>query len=128
MRAFRQIEVLRIPLPFVLQDPQRLVERQQLPVQALFEDNSPFQDFGLHARERFAAVRTDRITGSNPGQCDQGCRANNNAYPAHLAQRTTAGHLEAERLGAPVAPGGRFWLITASISAAARPGDAATAA
>ena len=81
----------RIALPFVFQDAQCLVERQQLTAQLLLECQRFAEHLRLNARLRLGAVCADGVTRTEPGQRDQhqrrddDCSAANPANPVALS-------------------------------------------
>src|SRR5262245_19825260 len=74
-------------LPLVFQEAQRLVERQQLATQLLFEALGCGEQLGLHARSGLATVHKHRITRADPGQRGKQQSGNDDNDPAETANR-----------------------------------------
>ena len=84
--ARRKIEMLRIALPLVFQDAQRLVERQQLAAQLFLERQRGREHLGLYARTRLAAMCANCVAHADPGQRDQHQRGDDNGSPAEARE------------------------------------------
>ena len=77
--------MVRIALPFVFQNAQRLVERQQLAAQLFLDRLALREDLGLHARARLAAMGADGVARADPGQRDKHQCGNDDGGPAEAA-------------------------------------------